>query len=113
MSWYAYVTIDTGGEGRAVVEEIGNCTYNLAPMFDKAFNFDYGEYPGLRGLHELGAHGAILILKNAVAKMKANSGEYRKLNPPNGWGNYEIALEYLEAILAACVEHPKGTIEIS
>ena len=35
MSWDVYLTIDTGIEEREVID-IGNYTYNVAPMYKKA-----------------------------------------------------------------------------
>jgi hypothetical protein len=35
------------------------------------------------------------------------------MNPANGWGDYDGALEYLRDLLIACAAHPKAEIHIS
>lgn len=108
MSYDFALEIDTGGQMPATVADCGNCTYNVAPMFYKAL----GE-GGINKLHGEEAWKVIPKLEHAIEHMEAHAADYRELNPPNGWGNYDGALEYLRGILKACKEHPKCTIRIS
>ncbi len=107
MSWDIYLEINTGNK----YIEIGDgfdCTYNLAPMFYKALELK----EGLRGLNGMEADGAIGYLQHAINEMKSNKEEYEKLNPKNGWGNYQNAIELLEWLLFKCNEHPLVRIKI-
>jgi hypothetical protein len=54
----------------------------------------------------------IAKLRLAVDTMRRNRDEYEALNPENGWGNYEGALEYLVGILKECEQHSKCVILI-
>jgi len=107
MSWDTCISIDTGGDEMALVEDVGNYTYNVAPMYYGAF----GE-GGFRQLNKMNCKDATPILKKAIKNMMVNKQEYTKMNPPNGWGNYEGALEYLKKILQACKNHPNAVIDI-
>lgn len=46
----------------------------------------------------------------AITRMRADPDTYRAMNPENGWGNYEGALEFLEEILAACKRLPNAIV---
>lgn len=109
MSWDISLEIDTGGVEPAEVVDIGNYTYNVMPMYAKVM--------GLRSLnsdlHGMLAGEAIPILRNGIAYMEDNPLIFQRMNPENGWGDYEGALEYLRKILKACVSNPKCTIRVS
>ncbi len=84
--------------------EIGNYTINVSEIFDKALGHS------LTGLNKKRCKDVVLNLEKAVLYMKENKVELEKLNPKNGWGNYEGALEYLEKILKKCKDYPSGKI---
>jgi hypothetical protein len=42
------------------------------------------------------------ILLDGITKMKDNPEKYQAMNPPNGWGTYDSALDYLEQIYHMC-----------
>lgn len=77
-------------------------TYNLREMFVKAMDWDYEQskiYPVTevlpkieRGLHEL----------------RFNSQAYKSLEPENGWGNIDSAIECLESLLILFSEYSTG-----
>ncbi|MGG3890308.1 hypothetical protein [Metabacillus fastidiosus] len=90
-----------------VVAIIGNYTYNVSKMYTKAMNKTISEFHGMK------ASVAIPILENGIKNMTANAAEYKKLNPANGWGNYEGALSYMSRLLLACGENPNATIDVS
>jgi hypothetical protein len=54
-------------------------------------------------------------LKRAIDHMNdsENKVDYMRMNPKNGWGDYESALNYLKDILIACELHPKAQLSIS
>lgn len=109
MSWNVYLVIDTGGDSPAIVEDIGDMTWNVAPMYYDIFQPLPG---GIRSLDGMVSIDAIPILKTAIENMKNDPKKYKEMNPTNGWGNYEDALHYLNEILNRCCEHPKTTIKI-
>ena len=83
-----------------------NYTWNVSPMYYDALGGD-----GLSQFGRMNAKDALPILKEGVRKMKESPEKYREMNPPNGWGNYEGALDLLEWMLKKCEEYP--SIEIS
>jgi hypothetical protein len=109
MSWDASLMIDTGGEYPAGVAELGNYTYNVAPMYFEVFPEEKGFRDSLDGVL---ASDAIPILEQAITALEADPAHFKAMEPENKWGNYEGAVEYLKTILAGCQEHPKATIHI-
>lgn len=85
-----------------------NATHNLSPMWRQA---------GIRdALYESEGQtaGSILpTLRLGLAKMVASPAEYKALNPKNGWGSYEGALDFLRTVIAACEANPDAIIEVS
>ena len=101
-------------------------TYNLAPMFHLA-----GFYEAMK--NETGGTGAARevllgegcapharppmtgeelapLVRQGLDDMIARPEAYRALNPKNGWGTYEGAVEFTRALLAACEKHPGATV---
>lgn len=109
MSYNAYMVIDTGSDEPACVADIGNMTSNVSPMWTKALGFQLRDLDGKTG------YECISPLEHAVSHIRhpENTKAYKEMNPPNGWGNHESAAGYLEAILAACRQHPKATLKLS
>lgn len=90
----------------AEVADIGNYTSNVSQMYVKAIGKALSEFDGLM------AKDAIHMLKEGVAEMRDNPDEFKKLNPINGWGDYEGALDYLRNFLQECEKNPSATIKI-
>lgn len=107
MSYDMQLVINTGGEHPARVTECRSPTYNLSEMFSLALGGPMREV-----LDGKKAHDVIGILEKATASMKRAPAKYKKLNPPNGWGSYEGALESLCWLLEMCKEHPLATVQI-
>jgi len=106
MSYDIQLVIDTGGERPASVTECKSPTYNLAPMFAKALGHSIRDLAGQQAGEVIGT------LRDAIAAMEDRPADFKKLNPENGWGSYEGALETLRWLLAECLQHPKATVEI-
>lgn len=109
MSYSIYLEIDTGGPGAATVHEVGNYTSNVTPMWYKALGFPLKELQGKP------ASECIELLERAIDHTQdpTNRDEYLALNPKNGWGNFDGAVEFLKRFLEGCRLHPKTTIYIS
>ena len=101
-----YVEADTGGDELRNVELYHACyTGNVCPMWTEA-----GVYEALYESDGVEAASIIPILEDGIADMELRVDAYSALNPPNGWGNYEGALELLHGLLAACKRDPKALI---
>ena len=102
-----------------------NYTSNVAPMFYLAFErtSEYLEpilkkawYPldDFKEALNCGEREIILpTLKFMITDMKAYPEIYKSLNPENGWGTYEGALEFLEEALKALEKNKKSIIRLS
>lgn len=129
MSYDTYITMDTGAGRRPTVVECGNMTSNIGGMYRKAMPWRSGmiatyaghEKPdprdekrdGLPGLSGMLCRDALPILNEGVAYLQDHPAEMRAMEPDNGWGSYEGALQYLRKIRDACTEHPLGRVEVS
>lgn len=82
------------------------CTSNCAAMFNAA------GVP-IRELHDMLAADALPRLNAAISMMVADRPRFEKLNPPNGWGDYDGALEFLRKIRDACETAPMGRLSVS
>jgi hypothetical protein len=113
MSYDVSLTINTGKADHEVVD-CGNYTYNVSPMYRKAFPLaTKGIQLGINCLHDMRADAAAEILNVAIDAMVQNKEEYIALNPSNGWGNYDGALSFLCNIRSLCLIHPLCTVKIS
>lgn len=113
MSYDVYLELDveTGQKGDAFTVDCGNYTYNCGPMFYRALKAG-GFNGGLSDLDgELAGKMSKFLLK-ATAHMKNNQKIYKKMNPKNGWGDYESALEFLVKITDECIRRPKCKIRV-
>lgn len=101
-----YVDVDTGGP-KPVRTQLNswNYTCNVYGMFDLA-----GVLPVIKSDGTMRAAAAIPILEKGLRRMQDRPGDYRALNPPNGWGDYEGAMRFLQGILDGCRQHPKALI---
>ena len=107
MSYDIRLVINTGGKYLAAVTECKSPTYNLEPMFALALGGNIREV-----LHGIKAADAVPLLEKATKAMKRTPAKFKKLNPENGWGTYEGAVNSLCWLLEVCKEHPLATVEI-
>ena len=108
MSFDVGMEMDTGGEYPAGVGEWHNYTYNVSPMFYRAFPGD----GGLRGIHGVTGAVAAPLINKAMEYMRDHMDEMRALNPSNGWGDADSALKFLAKIHEEAMEHPKATVGV-
>lgn len=101
MSWG--IEIETPND---VVEIVEGHTYNLSAMWRLAgvFEGSSNELDGLRS-GVLGDRAARGLLR-AVTK----PDEFRKLNPENGWGDFEGFIKILTRTAITCAENPDGIV---
>ena len=88
-----------------------NYTSNCSRMWDEAgcplHEWAYDKANGRT------AETLIEPLRLAIKTMEDDPERFRAMNPENGWGDYEGALEWLRKILAACRTYPKASVYVS
>jgi len=109
LGFSLYVYADLGGEYPYYVDLYSrNYTHNVTPMWIKV-----GVYDALYMRADKQASEIIEVLKAGVLDMQTKPDEYKLLNPPNGWGDYDSALVFLEDVLSNCEKYPKAIIGVS
>lgn len=98
------------GLSEAVVVGVGNMTHNVQPMWRKAIKETSNRDMNLCDFDGWLAEKAVSILGSALQHMLENKQSYLPLNPSNGWGSYQTAVEYLENFYKQCCEHPRCII---
>lgn len=96
--------------GREEIFE-ASITHNLTAMAGEA-----GIYKAIWRPDEIGITKAGQLrelLKDGLAALKSNPARFKKFNPKNGCGNYEDLVRFVDQYLAACVESPEATIDVS
>lgn len=104
MSYDVYLEIDTGADEPVEITSF-NYTTNCAPMWREA-GIDLRECTGAPCSEAAGP------IADAVKRMEADPDTYKAMNPPNGWGDYDGALNFLRNIAAACTQHPKAHLRV-
>ena len=108
MSYDIGMEVDTGARYPASVGEWHNYTYNVSQMFRLAF---FGD-TGINQLHGMTGKVAAPLINKAMTYMREHMDEMRELNPDNGWGNADGALEFLAKIHERALEHPKAVVGV-
>jgi hypothetical protein len=88
----------------------GNITHNLNRMAEAA-----GLYEVLWKPEEVDiacAEGLIRPLEGGLERLLADPERYRQLDPPNGWGSYDVLVDFVRGYLAACREHPSAKVRV-
>ena len=87
-----------------------NITHNLNAMAEEA-----GIYKHLWRPEEIGitkAEELIQPLRAGLELMKADPERFKKHNPSNGWGSYDVFIPWLKRYLEACEENPTSTVSV-
>ena len=106
-----------------------NYTYNVYKMYDRAWDkiqeeLKQKEFPNYildECIHEgkwrtaiqLQHEYSVIVLNLMIKEMERNPEEYKKLNPKNGWGNYEGALKFLKNAYDALLISEQAYITLS
>lgn len=88
-----------------------NITHNLGDMAEAAGVYEACWRPEELNITQAGH--LVPILKLGLHRLKKNPEKYKKLNPKNGWGTYEILVKFVEEYLDACEMNPNAYIEVS
>lgn len=92
--------------------DIGNQTYNISPMYSHAMQSSTGKNKSLNDFNGMTCKEALVILEPTLKQLSENPEIYTLMNPPNGWGSYEGAVEYLSAIVEGCNQIPEGVLNV-
>jgi len=87
-----------------------NITHNLTRMA-----FEAGIYQHLWRPDEIGITTAAQLiepLRVGLELLKSDPDRFRVFNPPNGWGDYEGLVSFVERYLAACEEYPDASVSV-
>ncbi len=85
-----------------------NITHNLVSMLKEANLYDV-----LYAREGYTANDIRTVLYMGFTYMIYNPTKFKKLNPANGWGDYDGLMTVLKNLLIACAEYPKAIIHIS
>lgn len=109
VSVYREKTVfDIEQEDNLVEVNSAHITFNVLPMFRKAFKSEKGLYV----LDELDLDSALEEVLAAIKNMLSERKEYEKLNPSNGWGSYESTLLFLFQLCLNFTEVEDGVISV-
>lgn len=98
----------TGGDSDCVYD--ANITHNLNTMADKAGLYECLWRPDEHGITK--ASQLIEPLRNGLIQLITNRKELLQYNPSNGWGNYELLVEFTMRYLAACEDYPEAKVSV-
>lgn len=90
--------------GHVETTESLNITYNLGSMWKEIFPDDKQmiDIDGMRG------EVAAIKLKSAFYVLRVFPELFIKLNPTNGWGNYDDLMTYIEKLFDLSEKYPDG-----
>lgn len=113
MSYDVSLYMDTGN-GSTIEMEIGNYTYNCSMMLVVAIEKTKGDKGlSLSGMSGWDATKVADYLGETLDYMRKNVPEMEKMNPNNGWGDFETWCEYLDKIRLACIKHPLTKLSVT
>ena len=92
-----------------------NITHNLVKMADQTVLYLAIWCPNelLENKSEIKAKDIIDFLKIGLRKLKEDPNNFKKFNPKNGWGTYEVLVNFVEKYLSACEKYPEANVEVS
>jgi hypothetical protein len=102
MSYDGWIMLRVSEDDVHELEEIGNYTSNVSPMWTLALTEAVGERTRLSDTEGWSCERAAPVLARAVAVMGRDWEALRALEPSNGWGDYEGALKYLGRASTLC-----------
>lgn len=94
-----------------------NITHNLTDMADAVkitenlTLYDVIWRPEEQGIEKAG--DLISYLNLGLIHLRDNPELYKTFNPSNGWGSYDVFVDFVESYYQACVEYPNAKIEVS
>ena len=90
-----------------------NITHNLNKMASAVSEFFYKAIWRPEEMDMKYAQDVVYELRKGVAVLACAPSHLKKLNPENGWGDYEGLLLFVVRYIEACEQHPTALIEVS
>lgn len=88
-----------------------NITHNLNEMAEKAGIYKYLWRPDEINIQT--AEQLIEPLTEGLKLLESDPEKFKLLNPENGWGNYELLVNFVKNYLAACLQHKDAKVSVS
>lgn len=88
-----------------------NITHNLGRMADEAGLYTCLWRPEKCGITT--AADLIGPLTCGLGLLRNDPQTFKTLNPPNGWGDYDGLVRFVEDYLAACIAYPEAEVSVS
>jgi hypothetical protein len=88
-----------------------NITHNLGKVAFEAGIYKYIWRPDENGITVTSQ--LISPLYDGLKLLKSNPERFRKFEPENKWGTYDLFIEWLEKYINTCLKYPDARIEIS
>ncbi len=102
------VTVSSDGD-RSIYS--ANITHNLGKMAQEA-----SIYLALWRPEEIGiTHAYQLVdpLRAGLELLRSDPDHFKAFNPENGWGNYDVFVEFVEQYLEACEDYQTAEVSVS
>jgi hypothetical protein len=96
------------GEDETTCLYSANITHNLTAMADAAGLYGFLWRPEENGITH--ARELIKPLEAGLVRLMAEPERYRKHNPANGWGTYDLLVDFTQRYIDACKRHPDATV---
>ena len=90
------------GYDMSIGNESFSYTYNVSAMWCAAI-----PETGIRTHYGMRGKKAIIPLRKIYNYMVLHRDELIKLNPPNGWGDFDGALDFINDLIHASLRNPK------
>ena len=88
-----------------------NITHNLGLMAEKAGIYQALWRPDEN--HMEIAYQLIEPLLEGLVRLQNDAAYFKQFNPPNGWGDYDGLVRFVQNYLEACQANPTATIYVS
>jgi hypothetical protein len=88
-----------------------NITHNLNRMAGETGIYGAVWRPDENGIRT--ARQLIDHLKGGIERLEADPAWFKRFNPENGWGTYDVFVPWLKDYLAACEKYPDAEVEVS
>ena len=113
MSLTVYLSLDVD-VGRTKPHHVeffsANVTHNLTAMADEAGIYRHLWHP--EQVDVVTASDLIEPLSEGLNWLRSEPERFKKLNPKNGWGDYQGFVQFVVAYLEACEAFPKANVEV-
>lgn len=87
-----------------------NITHNLGKMANEALLYYYLWEP--EKMHISKANDLIASLQLGLDFLVAAPKRFKQFNPENGWGSYEVLVEFVRNYLEACKQYPDADVSV-